>query len=150
MTKYIVLFFFLPFLYFSAEAQARWTKKEQQVQQVVTDLFQALSDRDFDRLKSYCTTDISVLENGITWNLDTLEQKIKSTIAIPDFKRVNMIGFLDTRLKGKTAWVSYNNRADVTRNGQTGYVQWLESVVLVKEGKGWKIQLLHSTLIKRG
>lgn len=150
MKKYIAIFFLLILQYFPAEAQARWTKKEQKVQETVVSLFQALSERDFNKLKSYCTTDISVLENGISWNLDTLEQKINSTKAIPDFKRVNTIGFLDTRVKGKTAWVSYNNRADVIRNGQKGYVQWLESVVLVKEGKFWKIQLLHSTLIKRG
>lgn len=150
MTRIILLILILIVQFFPGASQTRWTKKEQKVQQVVTELFQALADRDFDKLKANCTSDITVLENGITWNLDTLEQKINSTKAIPDFKRVNMIGFLDTRVKGKTAWVSYNNRADLTRNGQKGYVQWLESVVLVKEGKVWKIQLLHSTLIKRG
>lgn len=149
MIKYIGLFIFLTVQDLPVASQVSWTKKEQQVQQVVADLFQALSERDFDKLKANCTADITVLENGISWNLDTLEQKINSTKAIPDFKRINTIGFLDTRIKGKIAWVSYNNRADVTRNGQKGYVQWLESVILVREGKTWKVQLLHSTLIKR-
>jgi ketosteroid isomerase-like protein len=130
-------------------SQERWSKKEQKVQQVVIDLFQALSDRDFDKLKANCTTDITILENGISWNLDTLEQKINSTKAIPDFNRINTIRFLDTRIKGKTAWISYNNQAEVIRNGKKGNVEWLESVILVKEGKDWKVQLLHSTLIKR-
>lgn len=149
MSRIILLTLILIVQFFPGASQTSWTKKEQQVQQVVTDLFQALSERDFDKLKANCTADITVLENGISWNLDTLEQKINSTKSIHDFKRINTIGFLDTRIKGKMAWVSYNNRADVTRNGQKGYVQWLESVILVREGKTWKVQLLHSTLIKR-
>lgn len=150
MRRNILLTLLLILQFYTTEAQARWTKKEQKVQQVVIDLFQTLTDRDFDKMKESCTIDFTVLENGIIWNLDTLQEKISLNKAIPDFNRVNTIEFTDTRIKGKTAWVSYHNRADYIRNGKKSYVQWLESAVLVKEGKLWKIQLLHSTVVKRG
>ena len=150
MIRNILLTLIFIVQFFSAAAQTRWTTKEQKVQQVVTDLFRALAERDFDKMKEHCTADFSVLENGIIWNLDTLQEKINLSKAIPDFNRVNTIEFTDTRIKGKTAWVSYHNRADYIRNGKKSYVQWLESVVLVKVGKGWKVQLLHSTVVKRG
>ena len=35
------------------------------------------------------------------------------------------------------------------RNGKKVIVQWMETVVVVKENKKWKIKVLHSTLIKR-
>ncbi len=150
MIRNILLTLIFIVQFFSAAAQTRWTTKEQKVQQVVTDLFQALTDRDFDKLKVNCTADIIVLENGVIWSLDTLQDKIDLSKAIPDFNRVNTIEITDTRIKGKTAWVSYHNRADYIRNGKKSYVQWLESVVLVKEGRKWRVQLLHSTVVKRG
>lgn len=150
MIRNILLTLIFIVQFFSAAAQTRWTTKEQKVQQVVTNLFQALTDRDFDKLKANCTADIIVLENGVIWSLDTLQEKIDLSKAIPDFNRVNTIEITDTRIKGKTAWVSYHNRADYIRNGKKSYVQWLESVVLVKEGRKWRVQLLHSTVVKRG
>jgi hypothetical protein len=36
----------------------------------------------------------------LTWNPDTLERINNSMKAISGFKRVNMIGFLDTKVKG--------------------------------------------------
>jgi Domain of unknown function (DUF4440) len=150
MIRNILLNLLLILQFFTAEAQTRWTKMEQKVQLVVTEMFQALADRDFDKLKANCTSDIIVLENGVVWNLDTLQEKINLSKAIPDFNRVNTIEFTDTRIKGKTAWVSYYNRADYIRNGKKSYVQWLESVVLVKEERKWRVQMLHSTVVKRG
>ncbi len=150
MIKNIFLTFILLFQIFSAVSQSKVTSKELKVQETIIALFHSLSEQDFDKMKANCTADFTVLEHGVIWNLDTLQQKINLTKEIPDFLRINTISFTDTRIKGKVAWVSYHNRADVTRNGKKGFAQWLESAVLVKEGKEWKVQLLHSTVVKRG
>jgi uncharacterized protein YggL (DUF469 family) len=131
-------------------AQQKLTSKEMKVQETIISLFKALADRNFEQMKQNCTGDFTVLENGVTWNLDTLQEKINLNKTIPDFSRVNTIEFTGTRVKGKTAWVSYHNRADYIRNGKKSYVQWLESAVLVKVRSRWKVQLLHSTVVKRG
>jgi hypothetical protein len=108
-------------------------------------MFQALSDRDTDKLKSYCTSDIVVLENGIVWNLDTLTQKNNLNKAATDFKRINTIDLIDTKVRNNMAWTIYNNQAEVTKNGQHSLIKWLETAVLIKEGKIWKIEVLNST-----
>jgi hypothetical protein len=150
MIKNILLTIFLLIQFFSAVSQSKVSAKELKVQETIIALFQSLADRNFEQMKENCTGDFSVLENGVIWNLDTLQEKINLNKAIPDFNRVNTIEFMDTRIKGKTAWVSYHNRADYIRNGKKSYVQWLESVVLVKKRREWRIQLLHSTVVKRG
>ena len=150
MMKYIVLTFMLTVQFFSAVSQSTVSTKELKVQKTIIALFQSLADRDFDKMKECCTGDFIVLENGIIWNLDTLQEKISINNTIPDFNRVNTIEFTDTRIKGKTAWISYHNRADYIRNGKKSYVQWLESAVLMKVGSKWRVQLLHSTVVKRG
>ena len=150
MTKYAGVFLLLAIYYLPAVSQPGWTSTERKVQHTVSAVFQTLSDRDFEKMKNLCTTDFTVLENGVIWILDTLQEKINQSKAIPDFNRVNTLEFTDTRIKGKMAWVSYHNRADYNRNGKKSYVQWLESAVLVKVGRNWRVQLLHSTVVRRG
>lgn len=133
----------------NVRSQGKLNEKQQSVQKVIIDMFQALSDRDADKLKSNCTPDFVLLENGIVWNLDTLTQKNNQNKAITDFNRINTIDFIETKVRNNMAWTTYNNQAEVTKNGQHSLIKWLETAVLIKEGKIWKIEVLHSTLIKR-
>lgn len=131
------------------QAQQLLTKDQQEVQQTVVKLFESLSNRDSVSLKNYCTTDILLFENGSTWNADTLILKAITLNTATDFKRVNTIDFINTIVNGNTAWATYNLYSEITRNGKQSTVQWMETVVAVKEHKKWKIKVLHSTLIKR-
>jgi ketosteroid isomerase-like protein len=54
------------------QAQQLLTKDQQEVQQTVIKLFDALSNRDSVSLKNYCAADIVLFENGSIWNADTL------------------------------------------------------------------------------
>ena len=131
-----------------ANAQEKLTDDQQNVRKTVINMFQALADRDLDKLKKYCTSDIIILENGSAWNLDTLVQKVNQNKST-DFKRINTIDFIDTKVDKNIAWTTYNNQAEVTKNGQHGIIKWLETAILIREGKQWKIKVLHSTLLKK-
>jgi ketosteroid isomerase-like protein len=131
------------------QAQQLLTKDQQEVLQTVTRFFDALSNRDSVSLKNYCAADIVLFENGSIWNVDTLIFKAITQNTAIDFKRVNRIDFINTTVNGNTAWASYNLHSEITRNDKQATVQWMETVVAVKEGKKWKIKVLHSTLIKR-
>jgi len=131
------------------QSQKKLTENQKAVQNTVIKMFDALSNRDSVNLKSYCTADVLLFENGMVWNLDTLiMQGIKLNQAT-DFKRINIIDFINTTVNKNVAWTTYNNQAEITKDGKHGYVKWMETVVLVREKNGWKIKVLHSTLIKR-
>jgi len=132
----------------SVRAQQQLTKDQQAVQQTVIKMFDALSNRDTAGLRTYCSSDILLFEYGKVWTLDTLMQGIRMNQAA-DYKRINTISFIDTKVNKNTAWTSYNNQAEVTQNGKHILIKWLETVILVREEKMWKIKVLHSTLIKR-
>lgn len=148
MKKYllVVITFFIVIL--RSNAQVKLTETQKAVQKSILEVFDALSNRDTSKLKFNCTTDIMVLENGIVWNIDTLIKKICLNTAT-DFKRINTIDFIDTKINENVAWTTYNNQAEITKEGKHGFVKWLETAILVKEGKIWKIRVLHSTLIMR-
>ena len=130
-------------------AQQPLTTNQQAVQQTVIKMFDALSNRDSIDLKNYCTADIALYEYGQEWNMDTLILKAITQNQAADFKRTNTFNFINTTADKNTAWVTYHLNSAITRDGKQVTVQWLETVVLVKEKKQWKVTHLHSTLIKR-
>ena len=130
------------------KAQIHSNNGEQtKVNQTVTKLFDGIAALDTKMIKQYSTKDFLLLENGAVWNIDTLVSKLNQLKAV-SFSRTNHLDFIKTEVKANSAWVAYNNAADMTVNGQKMSVQWLESAFLVKEGKDWKIRLLHSTMLK--
>ena len=149
MLKKATLLIFTISLSTFLQAQQLFTKDQQEVQQTVIKLFEALSNRDSVSLKNYCTPDIALFENGSIWNVDTLILKAITLNTATDFKRINNIDFINTTVNRSTAWATYNLHSEITRNGKKATVQWMETVVVVKENKKWKTKVLHSTLIKR-
>jgi hypothetical protein len=130
-------------------AQQQLTKDQQAVQQTVIKMFDALSNRDSVGLKIYCAADIALYENGQAWNIDTLINKAIVLNTATDFKRTNTFNFINTTVNKDVAWTTYNLSSTFLMNGKQGLVQWMETVILVKEKERWKIKVLHSTLIKR-
>ena len=130
-------------------AQKSLTKKQETVQQTVVKLFNALSNRDSVSLKAYSTADITLYEYGQVWNIDTLILKAITLNTATDFKRTNTFDFINTNVDKTMALVTYRLQSAITKDGKQVTVQWLESVVLVKAKKQWKVKHLHSTLIKR-
>ena len=99
------------------------------------------------KMEQALTPDVKILETGEVWTLDT----IRSYFARPrpaDFKRINTLDFFQTEVEGKMAFVSYHNTAAIHANGKDRMVKWLESAVLVKQGKSWRVKMLHSTRLK--
>jgi ketosteroid isomerase-like protein len=131
------------------KAQPSTTNNRQAVQQTVVKLFDALSNRDSVSLKTYSTPDITLYEYGQVWNIDTLIMKAITQNQSADFKRTNSFEFITTTVDKTTAWVTYRLQSVITRDSKQVTVQWLETVVLIKVKKQWKVNHLHSTLIKR-
>jgi SnoaL-like domain/Uncharacterized conserved protein (DUF2075) len=130
-------------------AQTVFTQSQQDVQQTIINMFQALSDRDSVSLKLYCTDDIQLFEYGMVWNIDTLINKAIVLNTAADFKRVNTFDFINISVDNKTAWATYNLHSEINSSGTQRMMEWIETVVLVKDKKRWRIKLLHSSLVKK-
>lgn len=149
MKSIISLLVFCTISFSPARCQVPLSAKQRDVQNTVLQLFEALSTRDSVGLKATCTSDILLIEYGRVWTLDTLITRAIKLNQSTDFKRVNTIDFIHTTVDKNIASATYNNQAEITREGTQRSMKWIETVVLVKEKKLWKIKVLHSTLIKR-
>jgi len=137
------------FLTVFLQAQQLFSKKQQELQQTVVNMFQALSNRDSVTLKYYCSSDITLYEYGQIWNIDTLIRRGITLNQSADFKRTNTFDFISIEATKNTAWLTYRLNSVITKDAKETVVQWLETVILVTENYQWKVKHLHSTLIKR-
>jgi ketosteroid isomerase-like protein len=131
----------------AAAAQSKPSAEAAPVQQAIRGVFDGFSALSLEEIMRHCTPDVTILEDGVVWNADSMATNLKR-LKGADFKRVNSFNFLQTEVRGNTAWTSYFNQADVQVNGKAYQLRWLESAVLVKEGGQWKIKILHSTVIR--
>lgn len=140
---------FIAFL-FSATVHAQTTIPEQTtVQHAIENLFAALTNADTAAMKTFTTSDVRFYEYGQVWTMDTLIHKVIKSKSIPDFKRTNKFEFVNTTINKNTAWVTYYLQSVFTRNGKEEMVKWMETVVLIKDRKQWKIDVLHSTRLPK-
>ena len=141
------IFFYL-FVWFVLSPIALYSQKDKAgIENAIVVFFDGLSETDTIKLKQQTSADFILLENGETWNLDTLIAKIipRRNLKI---QRTNKFKFEDVQQSGDVAWVSYYNTAEFKMGEQEQTVRWLESAVLQKEKGSWKIKLLHSTKLK--
>ena len=143
--KKLMPFLFLLFCVFTINAQEK-TASQKEVEQTVIKFFDALSAFDFDKMKYY-SKDIQFVEYGEIWDLDILIGRVKPMVG-SGVKRTNTLKFTKTEVKKNTAWVIYYNTAEFEDGHKKHNVNWLESVVLVKDMGRWKMTLLHSTTLK--
>lgn len=137
------------FFAFHLHGQVLFSKQHQEIQHTVVNMFQALSDRDSMALKYYCSGDVTFYEYGQIWNIDTLIRKAIAMNQAKEFNRINTFEFIKTESNKSFAWVTYRLHSIITTEAKRSDIQWLETIVLEKQRKNWKVKHLHSTLIKR-
>ncbi|MEO1526775.1 MAG: nuclear transport factor 2 family protein [Planctomycetota bacterium] len=114
--------------------------------QPVKELFAGMSKYDGDAMRAVATEDFQLLEDGEDWTMQKLVDAVQPK-GNP-YTRRNFFKQIRARQKGEVAWLSYWNKAEITRDGGKRTVAWLESAVMVREDGQWKIQLLHSTRLE--
>jgi hypothetical protein len=143
----IIILIVFTFCFTTTSLVAQTGTEHQQVQQVLRLVFEAFSDGSIAKMQEVVTHDVKILETGEVWTLDTIRSYFKKPRPT-DFKRINTLDFFQTEVEGKMAFVSYHNTASIHADGNERIVNWLESAVLIKEGKTWKVKMLHSTRLK--
>jgi len=105
-------------------------------------LFEAMSTPPRLAIEDWITDDFQLLEVGEVWDAGALAAAIQG-----DYQRENFFVLLRAEAHGTLAWVSYWNRAHITRDEDKTDITWLESAVLKQIDGRWRIQLLHSTRV---
>jgi ketosteroid isomerase-like protein len=117
------------------------------VKQAVEDFYSVYYvNLDKKKYRSLLTEDYLLLEDGQIMDAD-------ADIALmpaPDdgYKRIDKFDFRSVKLYGDIAYAVYFLKSEITdkKNGARSR-EYLESAILQRSGKGWRVALLHSTKI---
>lgn len=117
-------------------------------QTVIVKVFDAISNRDQEKLKSLCTEDLIVIEDAALWNIDSLTTFMKKPVPA-DYKRVNTFRIISNITGDSISCISYENTAQISGKGNRYEIVWMESAVLILQNGKWHLKNLHSTTKKR-
>ena len=126
--------------------QNKTTDDPEKLKAVLTDYFDAIKTRDFQKLKDLSTNDFVLFEDGKVFNNDSLISLISSMPdATVDYKFENFVINVDHN----TGNMRYYNYGEFTLNDTTQLsIKWLESATFKKIENDWKLEFLHSTVRK--
>ena len=149
--KITLQFLFMMLLSIPALAQTSAEKEEQEIKDLISNSFQEIfSENKQDRLLAYYTEDFLLLENGEVWDMDIIRNYMEKAAAKDRTReRINSFEFIETKISGNTAWTAYHNKAVFKVDGKVvGEMNWLESATAIRTAEGWKLQMLHSTVVE--
>ena len=120
---------------------------ESAVKQLIKDVYSVFyGDRNRRKYRSLLTEDYLLLEKGEILDVEG-EAKLMPAPG-SDYRRTDAFDFRSIKFHGDTAYAVYFVKSKIVdtehgvRNGD-----WLESAILRRDGKGWRVALLHSTQI---
>lgn len=103
---------------------------------------------DKQKYRALLTDDYLLLENG---ELLDIEGDI-ALMPAPEsgYKRIDSFDFRSVKVHGDTAYAVYFLKSEITDNKNgTRNREWLESAILRRAKRGWRMALLHSTRIAK-
>jgi hypothetical protein len=108
---------------------------------------------DTSKLLIYHTPDFILLEQGTVWNNDSIRNyqlREAPNAAREQYQRLNHIEFIRTEHRGSSVWMAYDNFGTWVQEGDTiGTAHWLESAVAIPTDNGWRLEMLHSTRVRK-
>ena len=116
------------------------------LQVVLTDYFDGIKNKDFQKMKDVTTADFVLYEDGRVFNNDSL---INMLNGFGNFKGEFKLDFQKTNVDNKTGNIYYLNTGEFTFNDTTQVTyNWIESAAFRKVDNEWKLEFLHSTVRK--
>ena len=135
----------------SAVAQTSNGTDEAQLKNLIINSFEDIfSNLDTESIGKYYTEDFLLLENGEVWDNEIITDymnRAKKRESRPE--RINSFDFIEIKIRDEMAWLAYHNNAIFKMSGKVeGEMNWLESATAIKTEDGWRLQMLHSTVVE--
>jgi hypothetical protein len=144
----IVLIFFTTVSFGQVSIDTNKAHIENLVIESFDEIWSKLNSKNID---NYYAKDFLLLENGEVWNNDSIANYLDNAILRkPNPIRTNKIEIIEIKVADKIAWIAYHNYATFTIDNKiVREAHWLESATAILKDNVWKLEMLHSTRIKK-
>jgi hypothetical protein len=146
MKNVTLIFFVIVGLLFSACQQSAKTDDPENLKTVLTEYFNGIKTKDFQKMKDLTTNDFVLFEDGKVFNNDSLFKMMNS---FPKYTVEYTFDNMTINVDNKTGNMRYFNRGEfVMMDTMRMTNNWLESATFKKVDDTWKLEFLHSTVRK--
>jgi lactoylglutathione lyase len=114
--------------------------------QLLKDDYKTMQSWDAQKHVANCTKDYLLIESGEIWDLRKEIESYKAN-ANRVIQRTDSFTILTVKIFGNVAYDVHHLQSVITENNNSITKEWNESVVFRKEEDGWKIALIHSSLL---
>jgi ketosteroid isomerase-like protein len=118
---------------------------EAAVKQTLIDWYAAYSGSDEAHYRSFVAEEYVLLENGTIMGLDDDVKLMRNRPG--GYGRKDAFDFGSVRLHGDLAYTTYFLQSEIVDDKQVRQRKWLESAILRRIDRRWRVALLHSTRI---
>jgi len=116
------------------------------VRDTIRTLYEYYAALDKAKYRALLTGDYLLLENGEVLDIEG-DLALMPSSAV-DYRRTDAFDFRSVRILGDMAYAVYFLKSEITDPEGARHRAWLESVILRRAGKGWRVALLHSTRLQ--
>ena len=120
--------------------------EESDIRRAVEGVYAAYRSKDKASYRALLTEDYLLLENGELLDVDGDLAYMAGPGSV--YQRTDAFDFRSVKVQGETAWAVYFLTSDIADEKGSRHRKYLESMVLRRNGSGWRTALLHSTLVK--
>ena len=92
----------------------------------VDKLFLAISEVNYDDMKSYVTDSFVLLEHGLVWSIDDLINVVKPV----DYAKINYFSIINMKVHKNLVTVNYWNKANFNNPNYNENIIWFESAII--------------------
>jgi len=116
------------------------------VKDAIRALYSAYAALDKAKYRALLTEDYVLLENGALLDIEGDLALMPASGA--GYRRTDAFDFRSVQIQGDMAYAVYFLTSEIIEPKGARHREWLESVILRRAGKGWRVALLHSTRIQ--
>lgn len=149
------IFLIASFLCISLHVSRTWADSElwqdqaqREVGAVVQEMFNALKTRNVTQYNKLVTQDFYLYDAGERLSREAFAEIVQESIA-KGTKYDWKITKPEAHISSDLAWITYTNIGLIESAKGKQEKNWLESAVLERHDKTWRIRFLHSTLVPK-
>ncbi len=117
------------------------------IKQAVEDYYAVYRGGDKAKYRALLTDDYLLLENGEM--LDAAGDLAAMAPAGSGYQRNDSFAFRLVKAEGSLGYAVYVLASDITDQQGPRHREYLESMILRRSGRGWRVSLLHSTRVSK-
>lgn len=136
------------FLLYAMSMNAQRANDSTQIVQLLKNDYRTLQNWDLSRHIQNCTSNYTLIEDGDIQSLADESEYYKKN-AHRKITRIDSFHIRRIRVEGNLGYAIYTLHSTIIENGATTMYHWSESSICRRINGSWKLELIHSTPVRR-